>query len=85
MLTNSGDTLQPGYKLHWYIIESVLGRGGFGITYLALDENLNQKVAIKEYLPSDFASRDNNQTVHPTTGEQGQLYDWGLERFLKEA
>ena len=49
--------LPEGYSLHWYEIESVLGQGGFGITYLARDTNLDQPVAIKEFLPSDLAVR----------------------------
>ncbi len=81
----SKDVLPEGYKLHWYDIKSILGRGGFGITYLALDENLDQLVAIKEYLPTDISSRNSDQTVHPTTGEKHQLYFWGLKQFLKEA
>ncbi len=48
------NSLQPGYKLHWYRIEKILGQGGFGITYLAHDFNLDRKVAIKEYLPIEF-------------------------------
>ncbi|WP_455210495.1 serine/threonine-protein kinase, partial [Kaarinaea lacus] len=79
------DILPEGYKLHWYEIQSLLGRGGYGITYLAVDKNLDRKVAIKEYLPIDFASRQTDQTVHPLSGEHGEMYQWGLERFLKEA
>jgi len=51
------DTLPAGYQLLWYELQSVLGRGGYGITYLALDKNLDRQVAIKEYLPTEFASR----------------------------
>ncbi|MCG6971336.1 MAG: protein kinase [Gammaproteobacteria bacterium] len=79
------DILPEGYKLHWYEIRSLLGRGGYGITYLAMDTNLERQVAIKEYLPIDFASRQTDQTVHPLSGEHGEMYQWGLERFLKEA
>ncbi|NOZ54305.1 MAG: protein kinase [Gammaproteobacteria bacterium] len=79
------DILPAGYTLHWYELEDVLGRGGYGITYLALDRNLHRKVAIKEYLPVDFACRESNDTVHPLTGNHQELYDWGLERFLVEA
>ena len=51
------NALPTGYALHEYRIEKVLGVGGFGLTYLALDGNLNLKVAIKEYLPEDIATR----------------------------
>ena len=81
----SADVLPAGYKLHWYELQSVLGRGAYGITYLALDANLEQLVAIKEYLPTEFASRQNDATVHPNTGEHKEIYRWGLDRFLREA
>jgi serine/threonine protein kinase len=56
--------------LHWYRIESVLGQGGFGITYLAHDTNLDKQVAIKEYLPIELAMRENDSTVRPFTEER---------------
>ena len=52
------NSLQPGHCVQWYEIIEILGQGGFGITYLALDTNLKQKVAIKEYLPIDLAVRE---------------------------
>ncbi len=48
------NALQPGYRLHWYRIDHILGQGRFGITYLAHDLNLDRQVAIKEYLPRHF-------------------------------
>ena len=77
--------LQAGYELHWYRIESVLGKGAFGITYLAHDVNLDRQVAIKEYLPDDFAIRKDNLTVQPTTYERKEDFEWGLKRFVSEA
>ncbi len=77
--------LQPGFSILWYEIKSVLGRGGFGITYLATDNNLGHQVAIKEYLPRDFATRSGDSTVQPVSIEQRDLFDWGLERFMSEA
>ena len=79
------NALLPGYRLHWYEIESILGQGGFGITYLATDKNLQRKVAIKEYLPVDFAQRGENDWVAATTEENKPIYQWGLERFIDEA
>lgn len=79
------NSLHEGYLLHWYEIKRVIGRGGFGITYLAHDTNLDRYVAIKEFMPEDFAIRESDSTVHPKTGEQKNLYEWGLERFVKEA
>ncbi|HEY5603549.1 MAG TPA: serine/threonine-protein kinase [Gammaproteobacteria bacterium] len=81
----STDALPIGYSLHWYELLEVIGRGGYGLTYLAMDRNLQRKVAIKEYLPLDFACRDSTYTVHPITKNHKELFDWGLERFLVEA
>jgi len=50
--------LPQGYALQEYRIESMLGTGGFSLTYLATDTNLNLKVALKEYLPAELAVRD---------------------------
>lgn len=67
-----------------YEIEKVLGRGGFGITYLARDTKLDLPVAVKEYLPEPFASRTDNHHVEPRESKV-DLFDWGLSRFLSEA
>ena len=83
---NSAHTqaIPPKSKLLWYKIGSVLGQGGFGITYLARDPNLDENVAIKEYLPSAFASRDIEGQVKPLTPDHEGDYRWGLERFIDE-
>ena len=79
------DSLAPGYELHWYVIRDVLGRGGFGITYLAEDTHLNQLVAIKEFLPVEMAVRESDSSIHPLSEEYQEQFQWGLERFMSEA
>ena len=81
------DALPTGYKLQEYLIEAVLGHGGFGITYLARDTKLGAKVAIKEYLPSELATRKDQTIVIPKldSREDVRSYKWGLLRFIKEA
>jgi serine/threonine protein kinase len=79
------DALSSQYRLHWYALERVLGQGGFGITYLARDTNLDQAVAIKEYLPVDVATRRADATVRPRSDDQAERYRWGLDRFIQEA
>ena len=79
------NSLQPGYRVHWYEIIEILGQGGFGITYLALDTNLKQKVAIKEYLPIELAVREGDQSMHPISEDLAQDYAWGLGKFIAEA
>ena len=79
------NSLKPGHRLHWYSIQKILGQGGFGITYLAHDFNLNQEVAIKEYLPMELAVREQDFLVQPASDTHGELFKWGLDRFMTEA
>ena len=79
------NALPDGYKLHWYEIHAILGRGGFGITYVALDTNLNHEVAIKEFLPTDIAMRASDSSIQPISDEHTETFAWGLGRFITEA
>ena len=69
--------LWPGFMLAEYRIERVLGAGGFGITYYAWDTHLKKAVAIKEYLPNEFAVRYDETTVAPKSSSDAATYDWG--------
>ena len=82
--TGTALALPPGSRLHEYRIDRVLGQGGFGITYLATDVNLNTKVAIKEYLPEDIAFRASGQTVSAHSSRYRDRYRSGLDSFLVE-
>ena len=77
--------LPHGYALHEYRVEQTLGIGGFGLTYLATDSNLNLRVAIKEYLPGDLAQRGEDQSVQPKSESSSESFKWGLSRFLDES
>ena len=79
------NALPAGTRLAEYEVVEVLGAGGFGITYRAWDTTLEKYVAIKEYLPRDFATRTNTRTVVPTSQADRADYAWGLTRFLDEA
>ena len=69
-----------------YMTGRVLGRGGFGITYLGLDLLLNRRVAIKEYFPEGVVHRDpETQYVRPFGGSMGEEFEKGRERALQEA
>src|ERR1044072_9041147 len=85
MAAEVSNALPAGYTLQEYRIESMLGVGGFGLTYLAHDGNLNTKVAIKKYLPADFSARSEDQTVQPKTESVQDSFEWGLKRFLDES
>ena len=77
--------LAIGHRLQEYIIGRLLGHGGFGLTYLAQDSNLNSLVAIKEFLPQEFAVRNADNSVVPKSDFDSDSYSWGLERFKEEA
>ncbi|RKZ58870.1 MAG: hypothetical protein DRR08_15295 [Candidatus Parabeggiatoa sp. nov. 2] len=84
-IQDNRNALPTGYRLNDYQIQKVLGDGGFGITYLANDTQLNAPVAIKEYLPNEIAVREGNSTVQPKSQKDTENFAWGLERFLEEA
>ena len=79
------NALPPGTRFEEYRLDAALGAGGFGITYRAYDANLDKFVAIKEYLPVEFATRTEASTVVPHSDAAAQDYHWGLTRFLDEA
>ena len=68
-----------------YIVGRVLGQGGFGITYLALDTQLNAKVAIKEFMPGEIATRVGGTTVSVLAETRSEEFTYGAERFQEEA
>jgi serine/threonine protein kinase len=68
-----------------YKIVRVLGAGGFGVTYLAEEPNLSRQVSIKEYFPSDFATRTDKLEATPRSEGSRSDYNWGLDRFVDEA
>jgi hypothetical protein len=77
--------LPVGTVLGGYELISILGKGGFGITYRARDFAHNQDVAIKEYLPTALAIREGRTTVLPISTNHAEQFAWGRERFLDEA
>lgn len=70
-----------------YLLGTVLGEGGFGISYVGWDLNLDQKVAIKEYYPRNFVTRQAtySPTVTALTGNNTEVYRKGQEQFVNEA
>lgn len=70
-----------------YVIQEVLGQGGFGITYLGIDKLYGNKVAIKEYYPQKIAMRkaQYEDVVTVTSIEEKNNYNKGKKRFLDEA
>lgn len=85
----SGHTLSPEFILHDnYIIDSVLGEGGFGITYSGTCMATKKQVAIKEFFPSGIATRieQSGETfVSHFEGKLADSFQRGMHRFLNEA
>jgi len=84
-ILNYRNALPLGSMLLEYRLESVLGSGGFGLTYLGYDTHLETKVAIKEYLPVELAVRAPDGCIVPVSSGTESNYTWGLDRFLQEA
>ena len=80
-----GLALSPGYQFEHFLIEKILGKGGFGITYLALDTRHGKLVAIKELLPDSIATRVNGSTVITQSPTMHENWEWARTRFLEEA
>lgn len=79
--------IDPGTLLaNRYIIGRALGYGGFGVTYLAWDTQLKRKLAIKEYLPSEFATRmiHHQDLIVANNEKKHQQYMDGMKKFLQE-
>ncbi len=80
--------LLPGTVLNGkYVLGKVLGEGGFGISYLGWDLNLECKVAIKEYYPASYVTRQAAYapTVSVLNGNRLEFYQKGLDKFVEEA
>jgi serine/threonine protein kinase len=84
MTSDNVQALPLGTLLGDYRLDSVIGHGGFGITYRAFDSQLAKVVAIKEYLPIEFAVRQGEKVV-PRSARSADDFAWGRERFLDEA
>ena len=68
-----------------FLIQDILGQGGFGITYLVMDLIDNIPAAVKEYMPQNIASRSGGTGVTIYRGELEEQYRKGLGDFLREA
>ncbi len=85
MTLDNVQALPLGTRLGDYRLDAVIGHGGFGITYRAFDSQLAKVVAIKEYLPIEFAVRRADGQVVPRGARYADDFAWGRERFLDEA
>lgn len=79
------NALPAGFHIQEYELVRTLGSGGFAITYLVFDNNMDRGCAIKEYLPRYLSVRESGDTVVAKFTDAQEEFDWGLERFLAEA
>ena len=79
------DALPVGTRLAEFELLCVLGTGGFGIVYLALDHALMRQVAIKEYMPSSLAVRGAGSWVALRAPQYAETFTAGLKSFVNEA
>ena len=78
--------LAPGTKLNGrYVIERVIGQGGFGITYYAKHEILDHAYAIKEFYISGHCSRNTAMHTVILQGMDENMYEKYKQRFIEEA
>ena len=87
-LPEQGNHMMPSTRLHdnRYIVGRVIGYGGFGVTYIGYDTELDRKVAIKEYMPNEFSGRVQGETkVTVYEGDRAEQFRSGLEKFVSEA
>jgi tRNA A-37 threonylcarbamoyl transferase component Bud32 len=77
--------LPLGTKIDQYTITRVLGRGGFGITYLVRDEGLDKDFALKEFFPEDLVRREGTSLRFTARPNSESDYKWGLKKFHDEA
>ena len=83
-----GQALPTGTQLEEFVVERVLGSGGFGITYLARDKRLGRQVVVKENLPVQFCWREQSSlTVRPRheEGDDADNFRYTLDSFEREA
>ena len=77
--------LTPGTRIDQYAISDLLGRGGFGITYLVRDEALQRDFALKEFFPEGLVRREGTSVRFVSTPNSEDDYRWGLRKFYDEA
>jgi hypothetical protein len=80
-----GSALPAGFELREFVIERVIGEGGFSVVYLAHDRQLDRRVAIKEYMPSSLAARAADFSIQAKSENYLETFNAGLRSFVNEA
>jgi tRNA A-37 threonylcarbamoyl transferase component Bud32 len=85
MIDQDPSVLPPGTRIDQYEISQLLGRGGFGITYLVRDDGLAKDFALKEFFPEDLVRREGTSLRFASKPNSENDYRWGLRKFYDEA
>lgn len=85
MVNAAHQGLQPGEMIDEFRILRILGAGNFGIVYEAENIHLDETVAIKEFLPTELARREEDGQIRPLSPATAEAFQWARERFLQEA
>ena len=80
-----GSELPVGWRLQEFVVEGLIGVGGFSIVYRVRDTRLDRQVAIKEYIPAALATRGRNGEVQARSPNHREHFDLGLHSFINEA
>lgn len=68
-----------------FVVEDILGKGGFGITYLVTHKENRKRLALKEYFPFQLAMRQKDSLIVIVEDKDVDLYEKGKQRFVREA
>ncbi|PWC10134.1 serine/threonine protein kinase [Brenneria corticis] len=79
------NALPLGYRFNEFEIKEVIGGGGFGIVYRAWDHQLERTIAIKEFMPSTLAVRNDDMTLVLRSERFSKAFTAGLNSFIQEA
>lgn len=82
---DAAQALPAGTRLGEFEIVGLVGVGGFGIVYLALDHSLGRRVALKEYMPQALAARTAGATVGLRSARHAETFEAGRRSFVNEA
>ena len=77
--------LRSGSSVRQYLVEGVIGGGGFSIVYRCFDTLENASVVLKEYFPNQLSRRDGNDEIQPVSDKKSRAFQVGMQQFFAEA
>jgi serine/threonine protein kinase len=77
--------LKSGSTVDQYLVEGVIGGGGFSIVYRCFDTVENQSVVLKEYFPNQLSRRISNDRIEPISEKKTRAFQVGMQQFFAEA